>query len=100
MSAEIHQYDALQKFLESRFRTLEILAKNTVKPTAKRETKSFHISNNEIPNYSCSICKNGNHAVRLCTILFQADVNSRIKMIQERKLCKISFAYSHNNTEV
>lgn len=97
---EIPTYKVLEEFLQARFRTLEVLSKNTVRNVGRREAKSFYVANAaENTQYSCSICKNGNHPVRQCPTLLQASVNSRINMVQDRKLCKNCFAYSHNTAK-
>ncbi|XP_064292652.1 uncharacterized protein LOC135309907 [Plodia interpunctella] len=83
---ELSKWSDLNKFLESKFRTLELVAPSTAKNTRER---AFHVST-ESPTStsekSCIMCSE-NHALCRCVKFVQMQLPERSQYVQSNKLC-------------
>ncbi|XP_055920880.1 uncharacterized protein LOC129952352 [Eupeodes corollae] len=95
---EIPTYKEFSDFLETRFRTLEMVdEQQNVKSTSthKKPLKTvFHV-NAETANFSCKLCHKGAHSLRTCTKFLKMDVNTRQRTVKQLGNCFNCLAYSH-----
>jgi hypothetical protein len=104
VDASIPKYKDFLLFLEKRHQTLESLfltnklVVTNVQPSKSKSNSYSSTSNNQSSNKSkfCNACKKPNHYTNQCITLLKLDLNERLKLIQQLKLCQNCFKDNHN----
>lgn len=81
---EVPTFDEISKFLEARFRTLEMISESSEKSSSikpGRNIQSFHTSTDE-----CSVC-NGPHRISQCPQFDKMTTDSRRHFVEAQSLC-------------
>jgi hypothetical protein len=99
VDASIPKYKDFLLFLEKRHQTLESLfltnklVVTNVQPSKSKSNSYSSTSNNQSSNKSkfCNVCKKPNHYTNQCITLLKLDLNERLKLIQQLKLCQNCF---------
>lgn len=104
MNDELPSWSQLSNFLESRFRSLEMVDTNETHKQSKniitKTSKSFHGSvdnrkiNSNVTPIKCSVCK-GEHYLYHCKEFCKFNVKDRQDYIQKNNLCFNCFSPSH-----
>lgn len=104
ISNDIPEYEQIKKFLENRFRTLEMVTMSTTNASkkshetstlsSKPKSQSFHTT-----TISCSVCNGEFHQLKTCPDFLKMDPKQRWMFVQQKKLCKNCFAYSHKTAK-
>lgn len=98
LSNDLPTWTQLSEFLESKFRSLEMIDSNKVRNNTNTKSKSFHGSieskknNSNIPK--CSKCK-GEHYLYNCKEFSQLSVKERQDYVKNNNLCFNCFSPSH-----
>jgi hypothetical protein len=103
VDASIPKYKDFLLFLEKRHQTLESLfltnklVVTNVQPSKSKSNSYSSTSNNQSSNKSkfCNVCKKPNHYTNQCITLLKLDLNERLKLIQQLKLCQNCFKDNH-----
>lgn len=90
---EFPSFDTLKDFLETRFRSLEMI-EHTTKPT---RTKAFHTSI-EPTNISCAFCKE-NHYIYQCKQFAKLQYKERHSFVQDNNLCFNCLIPNHSSNK-
>ena len=94
-STDTPAYSELCKFLECRFRALEVLSKVKQPSQKKQEAHVFHTYSSS----ACSICNIDSHSIKDCQEFLNQSPSKRINLIKSNKLCLNCFAFSHTTTK-
>lgn len=103
---ELSSWTSLIEFLESRFRSLEMIDKKPINKTTITSNKpiprqtTFHTTTQEIDTnhkkeYKACICCSGPHLLHLCKEFQQRSPEERIEFIKSKRICFNCFASSH-----
>jgi hypothetical protein len=92
---ELPTFQELKNFLESRYKTMEILSGTTTsKPVNTTKPKVFHSTTTTQKSISCAKCS-GEHYIHHCKEFIKFTPKERSDFIQNKKLCFNCFMPNH-----
>ncbi|XP_055836574.1 uncharacterized protein LOC129905185 [Episyrphus balteatus] len=104
LSTELPIFKDFSIFLETRFRSLEVVCQQNSKPKSnmnlrkeqsKLKPKVLHMKSVRKEKYSCAICHKGQHSLRSCHSFLKLDIPARLKHVKQIGVCENCLAYNH-----